>query len=133
MKNGSGGTDTSAVFIPPLQGSRLWVTDALITFVATGEHTGAKYSLTDSVVPPGGGPPPHMHHREDEAFWILEGELEISAGEETFPARAGSFVHLPRGVLHSYPVDEEPGRCSRPPLNMRRFAIPKPNGRAGPI
>jgi len=100
-----------AVFVPPGEGKRLWVTDELITFVATGEDTGGKYSLTDSVVPPNGGPPPHVHHREDEAFWVLEGELEISVGEQTFRAGAGSFVHLPKDVLHSYQnVGEGPAR-----------------------
>lgn len=42
-----------------------------------------------------------MHHREDEAFWVLESELEVVVGESTFRAVPGSFVHLPRGVLHS--------------------------------
>jgi quercetin dioxygenase-like cupin family protein len=59
-------------------------------------------SLTDSVVPPGGGPPPHIHHREDEAFWVLEGELEVMVEETTFRAGAGSFVHLPKDIPHVY-------------------------------
>jgi glyoxylate utilization-related uncharacterized protein len=46
--------------------------------------------------------PPHIHHREDEAFWVLEGELEILVGEDRFKAGTGTFVHLPKGVLHSY-------------------------------
>jgi mannose-6-phosphate isomerase-like protein (cupin superfamily) len=58
----------------------LWVVDELMTFKASGEDTGGAYALTDSVVPPGGGPPPHIHHREDEAFWVLEGELEVMVG-----------------------------------------------------
>jgi quercetin dioxygenase-like cupin family protein len=39
---------------------------------------------------------------EDEAFWVLEGELEVLVDENRFKAVAGSFVHLPKGVLHSY-------------------------------
>jgi mannose-6-phosphate isomerase-like protein (cupin superfamily) len=73
-----------------------------MTFKASGEDTGGAYSLTDSVVPPGGGPPPHIHHREDEAFRVLEGELEVLVGDNKFKAGVGSFVHLPKGVLHSY-------------------------------
>jgi quercetin dioxygenase-like cupin family protein len=100
-----------AVFVPPSEGIRLWVTDELITFVATGEDTGGKHSLTDSVVPPNGGPPRHIQRREDGAFWVLEGELDISVGEQTFRASAGSFVHLPKGVLHSYQnVGDVPAR-----------------------
>lgn len=73
-----------------------------MTFKASGEDTGGAYSLTDSMVPPQGDPPPHIHHREDEAFRVLEGELEVLVGENKFKAGAGSFGHLPKGVLHSY-------------------------------
>ncbi len=67
--------------VPPGGGKKLWVTDELMTFKASGEDTGGAYSLTDSMVPPRGGPPPHIHHREDEAFWVLEGVLEVLVGE----------------------------------------------------
>jgi len=80
----------------------LWVVDELMTLKASAEHTGGAYSLTDSVVPSGGGPPPHVHHQEHEAFWVLEGELEVQVGESTFRANAGSFVHLPKGIPHAY-------------------------------
>lgn len=73
-----------------------------MTFKASGEDTGGAYSLTDSMVPPQGDPPPHIHHREDEAFRVLEGELEVLVGDNKFKAGVGSFVHLPKGVLHSY-------------------------------
>ncbi len=91
-----------AVHVTEGEGKTLWVVDELMTFKATAEDTGGAYALTDSVVPSGGGPPPHVHHREDEAFWVLEGELEVLMGENTFKAGAGSFVHLLKGVLHSY-------------------------------
>jgi mannose-6-phosphate isomerase-like protein (cupin superfamily) len=81
-----------AVHVTEGEGKTLWVADELMTFKATAEDTGGAYSLTDSLVPPGGGPPPHIHHREDEAFWVLEGELEVVVGETTFKAGPGSFV-----------------------------------------
>ena len=92
----------AAIHIPEGEGKMLWVVDELITFKASGEDTGGAYSLTDSVVPPGGGPPPHVHHHEHEAFWVLEGELEVQVGENTFRAAAGSFVHLPKDIQHAY-------------------------------
>lgn len=90
------------IFLSPDEGRSIWVADELMTFKASARDTGGSYALTDSLVPPQGGPPPHIHHREDEAFWVLEGELEVEVGESTFRAGPGSFVHLPRGVLHSY-------------------------------
>jgi len=51
-----------------------------------------------------------VHHREDEAFWILEGELTFRIGERQLQAGPGSFVFGPRGVPHSYRVDRGPAR-----------------------
>ena len=91
-----------AVHVPPGEGRKLWVAGELMTFVVSGAETGGSYALTDSVVPPGGEAPPHVHHREDEAFWMIEGALEITVGNDTLVAETGSFVHLPRGTLHTY-------------------------------
>ncbi len=90
------------VYVAEGEGKRLWVADELMTFKVSSEDTGGMYSLTDSVVPPQGEAPPHVHHREDEAFWVLEGELEVVVGEDTLRAGAGSFVHLPKGIPHTY-------------------------------
>jgi mannose-6-phosphate isomerase-like protein (cupin superfamily) len=91
-----------AVHVAEGEGKMLWVADELMTFKASSEDTGGMYSLTDSVVPPQGEVPLHIHHREDEAFWVREGELEVVVGEDTFKAGAGSFVHLPKGIQHTY-------------------------------
>lgn len=115
---------TAQLFRAPRQGRRVWVTDELMTLVATGEDTGEAYALTDSEVAPGGGPPPHVHHREDEGFWILEGELEVHVGGERHRAAAGSYIHLPRGVLHSYRcVGDRPARFLTllVPAGLERF------------
>jgi quercetin dioxygenase-like cupin family protein len=53
----------------------------------------------------GGEPPRHVHTREDEWAYILEGELDVSVGDEApFRASAGSLVWLPVGIPHSYVV-----------------------------
>jgi quercetin dioxygenase-like cupin family protein len=98
----AGATSGGTLHVAADEGKTLWVADELMTFKAVGEDTGGAYALTDSVVPPGGGPPPHIHHREDEAFWVLEGELEVMVGETTFRAGAGLFVHLPKDIPHTY-------------------------------
>ncbi len=126
-------TQGGAIHVSPDEGKRLWVTDELMTVKATGAETGGKYALTDSLVPPGGGPPPHIHHREDEAFWMLEGELQIIVGGDTFEAGAGSFVHLPKGVLHTYEnVGTTPARFLTllVPAGLERFfeEVGKPGG-----
>ncbi len=51
-----------------------------------------------------------MHHNEDEAFWVLEGELTFEVGEETIKASPGSFLFGPKDVPHRYTVESGPVR-----------------------
>ena len=71
-------------------------------FLATGEQTGGAYVLSEARVLPGGGPPPHIHRREDEAFFILEGEITFMLGDKKVVARPGSFIQGPRGIPHAF-------------------------------
>ena len=52
--------------------------------------------------PPGGGPPPHVHSREEEGFYILEGEITFQIGGERLVATAGMFANMPVGTPHSF-------------------------------
>jgi mannose-6-phosphate isomerase-like protein (cupin superfamily) len=56
----------------------------------------------EALVPPGGGPPPHIHTREDETFYLLEGEIEFLLGEQLIVAGPGDFVNVPRGTVHRF-------------------------------
>ena len=76
-----------------------------------GEETLVKVSAEDSeetlaffhlVAPPMSGPPRHVHTREDELFYILEGELVFELDGERHTVRAGDTVYLRRGVVHAY-------------------------------
>ena len=65
------------------------------------EDTGGAYSIHDNTIPPGSpGPRPHIHRHHEEAFYVLEGELTVRVGPRTIKASAGSFVVVPRGVVH---------------------------------
>jgi len=83
-------------------GKAYWVVGDLYTVLASGEDTGGAYALILAAVPPGGGPPPHVHRREDEAFYVLEGELAFRADGRDIPATAGAWVTLARGSLHTF-------------------------------
>jgi mannose-6-phosphate isomerase-like protein (cupin superfamily) len=86
----------------PDEGRTLGVVGDVYRFLATGEETDGKYALFEALVPPGGGPPPHIHSREEEAFYILEGELTLFVGEQRIAARAGTFANVPVGTLHRF-------------------------------
>ena len=69
-------------------------------FLATGEDTKGDYFLMEAVVPPGGGPIEHRQTREEEGFYILDGEIVFHADGKTVRAAAGTFLNVPRDVNH---------------------------------
>ena len=65
------------------------------------EDSGGSYSIHDNVIPAGSpGPLPHLHHDHEETFYVLEGELTVRMGGCKIAAPVGSFVVIPRGVVH---------------------------------
>ncbi len=90
-----------ATTLGPGEGRVIQVPGHPITYKATAEETGGAYSLLE-VVLAGGGPPQHIHKAEEEAFYVLEGEVNIKIGEETIRGTAGSFVLIPRGTVHTF-------------------------------
>ena len=83
----------------------------LMTFLATAEDTQGKFALIETVARKGNVPPPHIHHREEETFYVLEGEMTFSVGGQTIKATPGTMVCLPRDVPHSFVIDSEQGRA----------------------
>src|SRR5580692_4421633 len=76
--------------------------ERLVGFLATGEDTNGKYAMWEAIVPPGGGPPPHVHSREEEGFYIIEGEIILQVGEKRITVSAGMFANMPVGTTHSF-------------------------------
>ena len=73
---------------------------ALGSILLSGEDTGGAYCLLDLRVAPGKGVPRHTHTREDEAYFVLSGELEATVGDEVFTLRAGETLMAPRNIPH---------------------------------
>lgn len=86
----------------PAEGRTIAVVGDVYRFLATGEDTNGKYAVWEAIVPPGGGPPPHVHSREEEGFYILDGEVTVHVGDERVVATAGMFVNMPVGTPHSF-------------------------------
>jgi quercetin dioxygenase-like cupin family protein len=64
----------------PTEGRTIAVVGDVYRFLATGEDTKGKYALWEVIVPPSGGPPAHVHSREEEGFYMLEGEITFQIG-----------------------------------------------------
>jgi len=102
---GPSATTATAPHVAAPGGDRsAWYSGWLLTFLATGEETGDRYSLTEVVGRRGHSvaPPPHVHTREDECFYVVEGAIDCHVGGEVIRVGAGGFVVLPRGVPHRY-------------------------------
>jgi len=84
------------------EGRTFSVVGDVYRFLATGEDTDGKYALMEAIVPPGGGPPPHVHSREEEGFYILEGEITFTVNGERIVAKARTFANMPVGTPHSF-------------------------------
>jgi mannose-6-phosphate isomerase-like protein (cupin superfamily) len=102
MSAGETGTEHGAVGVHPDGGRSIWLLGMLATFKAVSEETGGEYSLYELTVPPQLGALPHIHHRETEAYYVLNGGVEFLKGEQTVRARVGEFVFIPRGMVHGF-------------------------------
>ena len=79
---------------------RLWVMASLFEIVVDGDETGGAYAVAEDRSSPGFGPPPHVHEREDEAFYVIEGEYLFGSEDGEVRAGPGTFVHAPKGHVH---------------------------------
>jgi quercetin dioxygenase-like cupin family protein len=77
------------------------------TFLATGADTNGQFSLIELNLRGGLEPPAHIHTYEDESFHVLAGELIVSCGDQEQVLKAGDFIHLPKGIRHSFKVNGE--------------------------
>lgn len=89
----------------PGEGRTIGVVGDVYRFLVTGAETNGQYAMWEALVPPGGGPPPHLHSREEESFYILEGEIRFQIGDETRIATTGMFANMPVGCPHSFKND----------------------------
>ena len=110
----------------------VWYNGSLMTFLATSEDTHGQFALIEAVATKGNVPPPHIHHREDEIFYVLEGEIVVSVGDRTIKGTPGTMVFLPRDVCHSFTIESEQSRMLilLTPAGLERwfkeFSVPAP-------
>lgn len=86
------------------EGEARWWFGSLAEILVTAEHTGGALSVIEVTEAPGAEAPLHVHHRDDETFVILEGEVTFAVGGTEIAARAGDVVFGPRRVPHRYTV-----------------------------
>ena len=97
-------TSRCRLALGPDEGEALTFLDIQVTVKASSDSTAGRVSVIEHVAPAGFGSPLHVHRREDEWFYVIEGELTFWVGGRVIAAPAGSFVYGPRDVAHTFEV-----------------------------
>ncbi|MGB9746876.1 MAG: cupin domain-containing protein [Bacteroidales bacterium] len=84
-----------------------WYIGHLMSILISSKDTNGSFSLIHGFEIKGLEPPPHIHTREDESFYILEGEINYMVNNEIFNAGRGDWVFLPRNIQHSFQVQSD--------------------------
>jgi quercetin dioxygenase-like cupin family protein len=88
----------------PTEEDAVWWQGNLFRIKAFAAKTAGALGLAEARFWPGMATPLHVHHREDEAFYVLDGQIRFRCGDEEFTASPGDFVFGPREVPHSFKV-----------------------------
>lgn len=109
----------------PGEGESVWSLGARFTIKAGGANGSLALAVVEALAFRSTEPPMHIHHREDEAWFVLDGQLSFHVGGEVLVAGSGSFAFAPRGLPHSFTVDVEPTRVLvfAAPAGFERFAM----------
>jgi mannose-6-phosphate isomerase-like protein (cupin superfamily) len=91
---------------------------------ADSRRTNGSLTLLEFVIAPKQGPALHTHVREDELWYVLEGDFRFRAGEERFGVSTGGLAFGPRGAPHCFQnIGDSPGRLLvvTTPSGLERF------------
>ena len=102
--------ELAPIALAPGEGESLWFLGSHTSVKASAETTAGRVAVIEHLSPRGSGSPLHIHSREDEWFYVIEGELTFWVGGQVIDAPTGSFVYGPRGIPHTFLVSSEIAR-----------------------
>lgn len=86
-------------------------TDDTVTVKTDTRQTNGSLTVLEFVFAPKRGPAMHTHLREDEVWWVLEGDFRFKAGDTELRVSTGGMAFGPRGTPHAFQnVGDTPGR-----------------------
>jgi mannose-6-phosphate isomerase-like protein (cupin superfamily) len=121
-------TTTTTIVRQPDDGDATYFFNALMTTKASMAETAGAYSLTEHLATAASNPPMHVQVDEDEAFYVLDGEMEFEVDGQIVRATPGTFAFVARGSAHTFRVLTETARylviCSgKPTDNLEEFFV----------
>jgi len=96
-----------ALMVAGGEGEARWWVGMLAEIKATAADTSGRLALVEVTCGPGYSAPLHVHHREDEAFWVLDGQVTFEVGGRRIEASAGDYLFGPRDIPHRFDVGDE--------------------------
>lgn len=109
------------LIVPPGEGSAMSGLGDTYVRKLSADATGDRFSLGEYCLDPGSGPPLHRHMCEDEAFWVLEGEMSFWVEGTVHKVLAGGCAFAPRGCKHTFK------NCSDRPARLLVLVSPGKN------
>ena len=85
----------------------LWFINNLVHIRVDGDASSGALALMDARGRRGDMPPLHVHRRDDETFYVLEGELKLFVADEEIVLGPGEAAFAPRDVPHAYRVESD--------------------------
>jgi mannose-6-phosphate isomerase-like protein (cupin superfamily) len=107
------------------EGQSVWSLGGRFTMKVGEADAGGRFALVEALAFRSTEPPLHIHHKEDEAWYVLDGHMTFYVGDAVLEADAGSFVFGPSGIAHTFTVDVEPTRVLvfASPAGFEHFAL----------
>lgn len=129
-------TPAPVTITEPNEGISMSIAGNTYRTLISGAQTGGAYAVIDMLVPPGGDPGPHAHRGIQEAFYVIEGEVEFVTETQRYTAKTGTYINIPlNGPVHQFKnVSSEMARltCIATPAGLEDFfaeiARPVANG-----
>src|SRR5262245_2204235 len=86
------------------EGEATWFINGLMHTKAGNAETGGAYCLMEHLLTSAANSPVHVHTEEEEAFYVLDGEIEFEVDGEVSIATPGTYALVPRGAAHAFSV-----------------------------
>jgi len=95
-------TLNTPIVLQPEQGQAFWFAGALMTLKVAGDQTDGRLAVLDQKTPPDYAVPLHVHRNEDEAWYVLEGDVTFFCQDERYQLGEGGWVFLPKLIPHTF-------------------------------
>ena len=96
--------------LSPQDAPAFWNVGTYWRLLSTADTTKGRSTTFEELCPPGVVAPPHVHENEEEAFFVLEGDLVFLLDDEEVEAPPGTYINIAPGTLHGFRCDSRVGR-----------------------